>query len=135
VSRILTAFFSLTFATASMASPALIWDNGTNTVDWGGYCSPCSDALPYRAYDDFILSANATITGISAEIHAYRLQDISISIWDFPSGAVLFEKTFTPVEYAAVPNGPYATSGNITISVSGLDVSLAAGAARRKSRT
>lgn len=122
----MSAFLGLAFATASMATPTLIWDNGSNTTTLAGYCSPCEGG-GHRTYDDFTLSTAMTITGITADIYALPLADISFSIWNSPTGAVLYEKTFTPAGYAAVMNAISGSSINATVAVSGLDVTLAAG--------
>lgn len=78
ISRVIALFVFVGWS--HFANAGIIWDNGTDTTNLGGYCSSCGNLGATTMFDDFTLS--------SAISNPLLVWDASFSPSTWPTGAV-----------------------------------------------
>ena len=136
-----TAALLVALSVTAPARAAVLFNNGTPSVV-GNYCSSnapstCQDGSQdygWTIYDDFELTAAATVTGVTYELYFSSINgsgayvSTNLSIWSanpqsFSSGSTFFENA-TFYENVVGTN----TAGSIaTTTITGLDIALGAG--------
>lgn len=118
------------------AQATLLYDNGTNTTNSGGYCSSCGPAGVYTMMDDFTLSSGQASLMVEWDASFFHVlptssatTDVIVSIWTSLNSTQLWSHLFDfqDLNLVSVNATFYGTDANLTMQALLTGVNLSAG--------